>query len=112
MAIEWKSGDTNVLSMTLKKDYLQVELIELNEIDEIEADCYLDVVRIPNAYINKGTYQTLLEQLISNDLKNVGYEYSEHVSPYHCKTVKTMFKTQIRGSLNLLLNELHNSKVS
>ena len=112
MNVEWKSGDTNVLSMTLYKDYLQVELIELKDLAEMEADCYLDIVCIPSLYINKGTYPSLLEQLITNDLKNVGYEYNEHVSPYHCNTVKTMYKTQIRGSLNLLVNELHNSKVS
>lgn len=102
----WISGDTNIKTMQLGQHELAIELIQTNsDLNDYENKYRIDLVKIPKAYINTETYHAILEQLLTNDLKHVGYEYVEQKQK-QTKPFKTMYKTQVRGTLNILLHEL------
>lgn len=102
----WISGDTNIKTMQLGQKDLIIELIqEYSSFKQDDGNYCIDLVKIPKAYINAETYHAILEQFLTNDLKHVGYEYIEQKQEQN-KAFKTMYKTQVRGTLNLLLHEL------
>jgi hypothetical protein len=106
MAKLWISGDTNIKSMKEEQNEIAIELIqEDRNLNEEDVEYRIDLVKIPKSYISRETFNTILDQLLTNDLKYVGYEYSEEMQK-QSKPFKTMYKTQVRGTLNILLHEL------
>lgn len=101
----WISGDTNIKTMREEQNNIAIELIQEDRHLNQENSYRIDLVKIPKSYINAETFHTVLDQLLTNDLKYVGYEYSEEMQK-QSKPFKTMYKTQVRGTLNILLHEL------
>lgn len=102
----WISGDTNIKSMKEEQNEIAIELIqEDRHLNEEDVEYRIDLVKIPKSYISRETFNTILEQLVTNDLKHVGYEYLEHKQKQK-EPFKTMYKTQVRGTLNIFSHEL------
>lgn len=101
----WVSGDTNIKTMREEQNNIAIELIQEDRHLNQENSYRIDLVKIPKSYINTETFHTVLDQLLTNDLKHVGYEYLEQ-KQRQSKSFKTMYKTQVRGTLNIFLHEL------
>lgn len=103
----WLGGKTNVKTIRVNKELLIIELIheDCSERNQQEAVYYLDVVKVPRIYINEDTFGVMYEQLITNDMKNVGYDYNENFCEVQEETFKTMNPLQIKGTLELLIKE-------
>lgn len=93
-------GVTNIKTIRALKEYIKIELVNPSK-----AELFIDCVEIPNIFITNETLPVIIEQMLSNDLKNVGYRYIEHVKK-EVNNFKTMPKTQIAGTMKLILNEI------
>lgn len=93
-------GRTNIKSINVLNEYIKLEVIHPSS-----TETYIDYVEIPREYVTDKTLPVLIEQFISNDLKNVGYRYIEFAEKV-VEPFKTIPKTQIIGTMKLILNEI------
>lgn len=93
-------GRTNIKSIEVLHECIKVEVL-----NEREKETFIDYVEIPKVYINDKTLPVIIEQIISNDLKNVGYRYTEFAEKVG-ESFKTIPKTQVLGTMQLILNEI------
>lgn len=93
-------GVTNIKTIRTLEGYIKIELVNLSK-----SESFIDCVEIPNIFITNETLPVIIEQMLSNDLKNVGYRYTEHVKK-EVNNFKTMPQTQIVGTMKLILNEI------
>ncbi|HEF3530765.1 TPA: hypothetical protein R9118_001658, partial [Campylobacter jejuni] len=78
MTTQTYTGNTQIITMDLTDHTLNVKLLHepMNDVLNNEADIYhVDMVKIPITFIKPETKSVLYEQLITNDLKHVGYDY-------------------------------------
>lgn len=100
---KWLSGDSNIYEMRMIDHYLIVDIVNLKNRDKTLDYYYIDQVKIPINYIDSSHYDLVLEQLQTNDLKHVGYSYEPNVYKLK-KPFKTMYHTQVKGTLTILVN--------
>lgn len=93
-------GRTNIKSIKVLNEHIKLEVL-----NEYSKETYIDYVEIPKSYMTDKTLPVVIEQLISNDLKNVGYRYIEFAKIAK-EPFKTIPKTQIVGTMKLILNEI------
>lgn len=95
---------TNIISMKSYDNGLLVNVIHENE-NSIQI-YQIDTVSIDLKHLKKENSEIIIDQLISNDLKNVGYRYCENTCDINeIEHKKTMYSLQVRGTIELLINE-------
>lgn len=99
---QWLSGDSNIYQMQMTDEALVVEIINLKESNEKLEKYYIDTVSIPLQFVDTSHYHVVLEQLQTNDLKHVGYNYEENTQQL-TEPFKTMYHTQVKGTLNIFI---------
>ena len=99
---KWISGDTNIYNMDTTENELIVEIVSLKNADESLDNYHIDTVKIPINYIDSSHHHVLLEQLQTNDLKHVGYSYESNSYQLN-EPFKTMYRTQVKGTLNIFI---------
>lgn len=108
MTTQAHTGNTQIITMDLMDHTLNVELLHepMNDVLNNEADIYhVDMVKIPITFIKPETKSVLYEQLITNDLKHVGYDYQACTEALTTQP-HTMYHTQVKGTLSIILKEL------
>lgn len=98
------NGRTNIKSIEVLDRYIKIDVL-----NESKSSEFIDCVEIPNEYITDKTLPVIIEQFISNDLKNVGYTYTEFAER-NKEPFQTLPKTQIVGTMKLILNEISHSR--
>lgn len=107
MTTQTYTGNTQIITMDLTDHTLNVKLLHepMNDVLNNEADIYhVDMVKIPITFIKPETKSVLYEQLITNDLKHVGYDYQACTEALTTQP-HTMYHTQVKGTLSIILKE-------
>ena len=104
---QWLSGDSSIFKMEQESNAIQIQVINPPEkAASIYQHYYIDTVYIPHIYINHDNYDVILDQLLTNDLQHVGYTYQKRTSVVE-NDFKTLYKTQVRGTLSTFLKALN-----